>query len=143
MVFLRTDLYGVLVTAAGCRNLWEVKSLLLRRAFGRLDADGATQLAGAHPRDLAVGRWFRWLYLAGLGLAGAYLAAVFVPIQWTLLSWAASDLAAGPLRLQFYTTLALRMIIYLREVPAWVCHLLLCQAATDSAVMARSARNAW
>ncbi|HZN20604.1 MAG TPA: hypothetical protein VFB84_20825, partial [Micromonosporaceae bacterium] len=34
MLFLRTDLYGVLVTATGCRDLWRVKSLLVRRAFG-------------------------------------------------------------------------------------------------------------
>jgi hypothetical protein len=32
-VFLRTDLYGGLVTATGCRNLWTVTSLLLRPAF--------------------------------------------------------------------------------------------------------------
>jgi hypothetical protein len=113
LVFLRTDLYGVLVTATGCRNLWEVKSLLLRRAFGRLGPDGAAALAAAHPRDLAVGRWFRWVYLAGLGVAAAYLAAVFLPIQRTLVGWAGPELWAGPARPQFWTTLGLCVVIYL------------------------------
>lgn len=49
LVFLRTDLYGVLVTATGCRNLWAVKSLQLRQAFGRLTADQAAELAAADP----------------------------------------------------------------------------------------------
>jgi putative peptide zinc metalloprotease protein len=121
MLFLRTDLYGVLVTATGCRNLWEVKSLLLRRAFGRLDADGAAQLAAAHPRDLVVGRWFRWLYLAGLGIAAGYLAAVFVPVQLTLIGWAADELRAGPLQPRFWTTLVLCVVIYLPlALVAWL-----------------------
>src|SRR5262249_8007565 len=55
MVFLRTDLYAVFVTATGCYNLWEAKSLLLRRAFGRLSREQAGRLADAHPRDIAVG----------------------------------------------------------------------------------------
>ena len=67
LVFMRTDLYdGVLVTATGCRNLWQVKSLLLRQAFGRLSPAQAAEVAEADPRDLRVGRWFRWVYLAGL-----------------------------------------------------------------------------
>ncbi|MEV4188409.1 hypothetical protein AB0J28_43940, partial [Streptosporangium canum] len=47
MVFLRTDLYGVLVNALGCRDLWRVKTLMLRRAFGRLTPAQAAELDSA------------------------------------------------------------------------------------------------
>jgi hypothetical protein len=84
LAFLRTDLYGVLVTAAGCRNLWQVKSLLLRAAFGRLSVQQAAELAAADARDLRVGRWFRWVYLAGILAAVGYIGYFFLPAMMSL-----------------------------------------------------------
>ena len=54
MLFLRTDMYGVLVTATGCRDLWRVKSLLVRRVLGRLDERQRAELVRADPRDVRV-----------------------------------------------------------------------------------------
>src|SRR6185312_13435434 len=60
-IFARTDLYAVLVMATGCINLWRVNRL---RLFGRLqslsDAE-RSEICNAHPRDLAVARWYGWL----------------------------------------------------------------------------------
>ena len=113
MVFLRTDLYGVLVTATGCHNLWQVKSLLLRQAFGRLTPEQAAELAAADPRDLGVGRWFRWVYLAGFLAVLAYFAYFYVPVLLSLLVWSAHGLGVGPARARFWLTAAGSVVLYL------------------------------
>jgi hypothetical protein len=113
MVFLRTDLYGVLVTGTGCRNLWEVKTLLLRKAFGKLSPEQAAELTVADPRDLRVGRWFRWVYLAGLLGALAYFAYFYMPVLLSLLAWSLDGLAVGPLRARFWLTAAASTLLYL------------------------------
>ena len=113
LVFLRTDLYGVLVTATGCRNLWAVKSLQLRQAFGRLTADQAAELAAADPRDVHIGRWFRWLYLAGfLGTAG-YLGYFLLPALVSAMQWSSDGLSAGPAHAEFWATAAASALLYL------------------------------
>jgi hypothetical protein len=112
MIFLRTDLYGVLVTWTGCYDLWAVKSLMLRRAFRRLPDERARLLAEAHPRDLAVGRWFRWLYLAGIPAALAYYAAFFVPILTATGQWSLGEMAAGPAQARFWIALATAICVY-------------------------------
>jgi hypothetical protein len=102
MIFLRTDLYAVFVNATGCRNLWRIKTLLLRRAFGRLTPAQAGELAEAHPADVRVGRWFRWLWLAGFVIVAAWFYAFLVPVFTTMATWAADGLALGPLTWQFW-----------------------------------------
>ncbi|GAB2934840.1 hypothetical protein [Streptomyces mayteni] len=104
MVFLRTDLYAVLVNALGCHNLWRVKSLLLRRAFGRLSEEQAEELAASSETDLRVGRWFRWLWLAGfLGVTAWF--SLLIPVFVEYLVWAAEGLAEGPLAGRFWYSL--------------------------------------
>jgi putative peptide zinc metalloprotease protein len=95
LVFLRTDLYAVLVMLFGCRDLWRVNSLELRRIFGRLDKQQAAELAKAHPRDRRVATWFRWLSIAGLAAAAGYLVAFFLPALWTLLRWITESLSTA------------------------------------------------
>jgi hypothetical protein len=112
LVFLRTDLYAVLVTAAGCRNLWQVKSLLLRGAFGRLTPDQRRILAAADPRDLRTGRWFRWLYLAGMLALAGYFSAFVLPVLWGVARWTAAGLTAGPGQATFWWTTAVTVIIW-------------------------------
>ena len=116
LVFLRTDLYGVLVTATGCRDLWRVKSLLLRRALHRLRPGEAEQLRRAHPADLRVGVWFRWVHLVGLVVAAGYFAAVLGPVLWTLLGWTVDGLRPGPARAGFWGTLAVSAVLWLPQV---------------------------
>lgn len=113
LVFLRTDLYLVLLTWTGCYDLWDTQRLMLRRAFGRLSAEQAGRLAAAHPRDLSVGRWFRWVYLAGLPLAVWFYAHFTGRILWTTGQWAARGLATDPLGTRFWTTLLTSGLLYL------------------------------
>jgi putative peptide zinc metalloprotease protein len=113
LVFLRTDLYGVLVTATGCRDLWRVKSLLLRQAFGRLDAGQRAELDRADPRDVSVGRWFRWVWLAGYPLAAGYLALFYLPLLVDVARWAGGALGGGPGRGAFWSALAVVVLVAL------------------------------
>jgi hypothetical protein len=106
LVFLRTDLYAVLVMLFGCRDLWRVNSLELRRMFGRLNAEQAAELAGAHPRDLRVATWFRWLSVVGFVAATGYFAAFVVPALWTLLGWIAASLSdSAPTSARFWQSI--------------------------------------
>ncbi|MGC4947075.1 hypothetical protein ACLQ2N_12870 [Streptomyces sp. DT224] len=105
MVFLRTDLYAVLVNALGCRDLWRVSTLMLRRAVGRLDAAGAAELADAHPADARVGRWFRWVRFFGAALTLVWAGLFLAPSAWEVLRWAADRLGTGPATGQFWWAL--------------------------------------
>jgi hypothetical protein len=60
-----SDVYAVLVAATGCSNLWSVSRLTLRRYAGLASPAYRAELQEVHPRDLAVARWYVWLYLAG------------------------------------------------------------------------------
>lgn len=111
MVFLRTDLYALLVVATGCRNLWHVKTLLLRQAFGRLTPDQTEELATADPRDVAVGRWFRWVWLGGSVLIAAWALVFYLPVQARILDWAWDGLTQGPTHGDFWITAACSTIL--------------------------------
>ncbi|MFI6992366.1 hypothetical protein [Nonomuraea wenchangensis] len=105
MVFLRTDLYAVLVNALGCRDLWRVKTLLLRRAFGRLTPAQAAELVAAAPTDLRAGRWFRWVWLAGFAGVLAWFVFFVLPVVVATLAWTADRLVLGPFEPRFWYAL--------------------------------------
>jgi hypothetical protein len=112
LIFLRTDMYAVLVNATGCRNLWRVKSLLLRRAFGRLTPAQAQELAGADPVDIRVGRWFRWLWLTGFFTVTGWFVVFLLPVLLTVLGWAAEGLLLGPADVQFWYRAAVTAVFF-------------------------------
>ncbi|MEU6723603.1 hypothetical protein ABZ917_07840 [Nonomuraea wenchangensis] len=105
MVFLRTDLYAVLVNALGCRDLWRVKTLLLRRAFGRLTPAQAAELVAAGPTDIRAGRWFRWVWLAGFAGVLAWFVFFVLPVVAAALAWTADRLVLGPFEPRFWYAL--------------------------------------
>jgi hypothetical protein len=89
--YLQTDLYFVIVTVLGCVDLQGTARRVLRarlarvrlgrvglgRARRRLVSPG--DLADAHPRDLAVARWYSWLLLVGWTASIAILIAGVIP----------------------------------------------------------------
>lgn len=123
MVFLRTDLYGVLVTALNCQNLWRVKSLLLRRAFGRLTPPEAAELDASHPRDIQVGLWFRWVCAGGTGVAAVYFVCIYGPILGTLMIWTVEGLGVGPATGRFWLTLVCSILAFLPPIVVAVIYL--------------------
>jgi hypothetical protein len=86
--YLQTDLYYVVVTVLGCVDLQGTARLVLRgrlaRALRRPAPDG--RLAAAHPRDLAVARWYSWLLLVGWTASIAILIAGVIPAAVRVLS---------------------------------------------------------
>ncbi|TMR07911.1 hypothetical protein ETD86_50030 [Nonomuraea turkmeniaca] len=116
MLFLRTDLYAVLATATGCRNLWRVKTLLLRRALGRLTPAQAAELATANPRDVQVGRWFRWVWLAGLGVGGFWLWWFYLPFMTRTVTGGIEQAAGGPLTAAFWFAILCLVILLWAQI---------------------------
>ncbi|MPZ84359.1 MAG: hypothetical protein GEV28_29785 [Actinophytocola sp.] len=102
MVFLRTDLYAVLVNLLGCHNLWRVKTLRLLEAFGRLTPEQAAELAAASPADRRAAGWFRWLWLAGFAGVLGWFALFVLPVIAVVLRWTAANMSAGALSGEFW-----------------------------------------
>jgi putative peptide zinc metalloprotease protein len=87
LVFLRTDIYAVLTTALGCRNLWRVNLLTAKNWINLLSEEERAELADAHVRDRAVARWFALVYAAGLGFAGWVFVVLFWPGTAVVAAW--------------------------------------------------------
>jgi hypothetical protein len=102
MIFLRTDLYAVLVNLLSCHNLWRVKTLMLRRAFRRLTPDQAEELSQASAADRRVAGWFRWVWLGGFACVLGWFALFVLPVITVVLNWTAARAAAGPLDIRFW-----------------------------------------
>jgi hypothetical protein len=96
LVFLRTDVYAVLITALGCRNLWRVTNLSLKRRVVRLAPAELEELESSGARDLQVARWFGLLYLGGLVLAAWFFVTYFYPSTVVLSSWMFHSLSGTP-----------------------------------------------
>ena len=97
LIFMRTDLYALFVTATGCRNLWGVKGALLRRYLRRASAEDERTLAGAGRRELAWARFYLCLYLPGLIFAGWYLVSFAVPGVARMVGLSVATLRTGGL----------------------------------------------
>jgi len=79
--YLQTDLYYVIVTVLGCVDLQGTARRVLRARLGRALRRPVPpdDLASAHPRDLAVARWYSWLLLVGWTASIAILIAGVIP----------------------------------------------------------------
>jgi putative peptide zinc metalloprotease protein len=117
LVFLRTDLYAVLVTALGCFNLYRVSALVLRRRFRVLRPAEATELAAAHPRDRRVANWFAPLSLLGVAAAAWMFVVWFVPATAITAGWLFASLGGAPLgSTSFWQALALGSVAGLQAI---------------------------
>jgi len=97
LVFLRTDLYAVMITALGLRNLDRVTRLRLKAMLHLAKPAERTELAEAHPRDIAASRWYSLCYLTGLLWAVWFFKEWFYPSTFVILTWMASTLRNAPL----------------------------------------------
>ena len=121
-VFLRTDIYAVLATATGCLNLWQVTRLTVRARLRLATAAQRAELARAGPRDLAVARWFGWVYAAGMVLATWFFLVYFLPVTIRLLSSMARALAGADIgHAAFWEALGFGLLLLLpRLMTLWV-----------------------
>jgi hypothetical protein len=79
--YLQTDLYYVLVTVLGCVDLQGTARAVLRERLRRAlrRPTSPDHDANAHPRDLAVARWYSWLLPVGWAASIAILIAGVIP----------------------------------------------------------------
>jgi putative peptide zinc metalloprotease protein len=96
LAYLRTDMYLVLATAMGCRNLHQVTRLSLKRLIRRLTPDERVILRDAHARDLQVSRWYRLLYLAGITWMCWFAYFYLWPSAKVVFGWMGGVLRGAP-----------------------------------------------
>jgi putative peptide zinc metalloprotease protein len=99
MIFMRTDVYALLVNATGCKTLWATKGALLRRYLRRAAPADERHLAGVSAAELIWARRYLWLYVPGIAVALAYLAYFGLPALLQVL-----DLCLTPIRAHGLTT---------------------------------------
>jgi putative peptide zinc metalloprotease protein len=92
-IFVRTDVYAVLITATGCVNLFRVNQLMVRRALRITTPTQEQELVESHERDVAVARWFRWIYVLGLAAAAWFFVVYFAPATIRLVTWIVGSIA--------------------------------------------------
>jgi putative peptide zinc metalloprotease protein len=111
-VFMRTDLYAVLITATGCINLWRINQLRLLALVRRLNPAQQAELTAAHGRDLEVARWYAPISVVGVGLAVACFGVYFLPATLHLVEWLAATLVAAQLASgEFWAALAFSIVV--------------------------------
>ena len=96
MAYLRTDMYLVMATATGCKNLHQVTRLSLKRLIRKLTPDEARILRDADAKDLRVARWYRLLYLAGLVWMLWFAWNFILPAAKVTLGWATGVMVGAP-----------------------------------------------
>jgi putative peptide zinc metalloprotease protein len=107
LVFLRTDIYAVLVIGIGCLNLTRISKLLMARRYRALTADEAAELDSASPRDLAAARWYGWVQAGGVAVVCAYFVGFFVPLLALVVRWVFDGISRNPVSAAgFWETLA-------------------------------------
>ena len=96
MVFLRTDVYAVLITGLGYLNLTRVSRLQMARRYRRLHESEERELASADPRDRTAARWYGWVQAAGLALVAFSFGEFFAPAAIQLVRWVVTGLSTAP-----------------------------------------------
>ena len=120
-IFLRSDGYAVLANALRCQNLYRVTWLTVRGRLFRLSEAETEELAGAHPRDVAVASWFGLLYVAGVVGMGWLVLNLNLPFVVGTFTWLANTIAAAQLGTWRFWESALValyvLIMYLAPLP--------------------------
>ncbi|WP_432843489.1 hypothetical protein [Dactylosporangium sp. CA-092794] len=101
MVFMRTDVYALLVNATGGKTLWATKGALLRRYLRRASEADERHLADTDPREVTWARRYLWLYVPGIAVALYYLVTFVLPGLPHLVA-----LCVAPIRADGLTTVA-------------------------------------
>jgi putative peptide zinc metalloprotease protein len=101
MIFIRTDVYALLVNATGCKTLWATKGALLRRYLRRTTPADERHLADTSAAELTWARRYLWLYVPGIAVSLTYLAYFALPAMFRVL-----DLCLTPIRAHGLTTVA-------------------------------------
>jgi putative peptide zinc metalloprotease protein len=96
-IYIRTDLYALILVVTGCQNLWATKGALARRIIRRQAAGDLEVLATASRREII----WAWIYLAwylpGVLIATWYLVVFTLPVTISLVTMSAESIVTGSL----------------------------------------------
>ncbi len=113
VLFLRTDVYYLILTLTGAHDLHGTSSQIVAnwcwRRLGRTERLHDPALW--HATDVRAARWYTPVHLLGYALSFVMLATVLLPISWRFLATAVSrilhpDLSSGP----FYDAVLLLLL---------------------------------
>jgi hypothetical protein len=111
-IFMKTDMYAVLVTWLGCVNLTDVTRLMLAQTLPWRRDRSSDELADANLQDLRVARWYRWVYVSGILGAGWFFVASFGPNIITIAHWTLTNLThSSPAQVEFWQALVLGSLL--------------------------------
>jgi putative peptide zinc metalloprotease protein len=99
LIFMRTDVYALFVLATGCKNLWDTKGAIARKAIGRATVGDLTLLETTGRREILWARIFLCLYAPGVLLTTGYFAAFALPAIRKILSTSLDAAIASPVSL--------------------------------------------
>jgi putative peptide zinc metalloprotease protein len=112
IVFMRTDLYGVLVVGLDCLNLSRISRLRTASRFRRLGTEEASELNDASARDRAASRWYSCVQALGLLIAVIYGVRFALPVTIYLLRWTSDGLSRhSPATPVFWETLGSAIVL--------------------------------
>jgi hypothetical protein len=87
VVFLRTDIYAVLITGLGCVNLTRISRLRMTRVYRRLNPAEEREFANAGQRDRDMSRWYCWVQLGGAFIVAWNFVMFFAPTLVHTVRW--------------------------------------------------------
>jgi putative peptide zinc metalloprotease protein len=97
LIFMRTDVYALLVLATGCKHLWDTKGAIARKSVTRATAEDLALLDTVGRREKFWARLFLYLYAPGVLFITWYCAVFALPALRKLITTsAAAVLAHGP-----------------------------------------------
>lgn len=111
-IFLRTDLYAVLVVATGCVDLYRTTWLSILHGLRLAGPEHRRAYASAPRRDRRVAAWYRWVWAGGMALAAVFLVGYYLPAVAVTISWTVQ--MTVPVRLdslRFWEATALALLI--------------------------------
>ncbi|GAA1614243.1 hypothetical protein GCM10009789_80460 [Kribbella sancticallisti] len=111
LAYLRTDMYLVMATATGCKNLHQVTRLSLKRLIRKLTPLEQRILRDADAKDLRVARWYRLLYLAGIVWMVWFAFNFILPAAKVTLGWASGVMVGAPV-FSFYWWEGILLIVF-------------------------------
>jgi putative peptide zinc metalloprotease protein len=96
VVFMRTDLYAVLVTGLGCQNLTRISRLHAASRYRKLSGTESVELATASKADLSAARWYWLVQAGGLVIVSVGFFRYLLPFAIYIIRWTAAGLARNP-----------------------------------------------
>lgn len=115
LIFLRTDLYLIIVNIFNCFNLYEISWIRLKSALRLISRDESKKFENAHINDITASRWFIIILLLGVLWTIIFLIKIMIPSSLIMLKWTINTLQSGSIwSFDFWGSLIIALMAVLR-----------------------------